>query len=152
MGNECPNGPCKELMQLPAELQTLFTDFIEVEPGFSYDVDGYTRFFEGMSWERTGWDRNNNGHHWDDWKLEANYETPLNTWKAQVDDHKRYITTERERIAAERFSTYAMTVKLGKEFDAGLCLQSSFNGAVCLMRSRNEIDTYRLDNEEWYNV
>ena len=56
---------------------------------------------------------NSNGVRWDDYNLKREYDTPLNNWKAQVDDYKKYITTERERIAAERFSTYAMTVKLG---------------------------------------
>ena len=105
-----------------------------------------------MEWVEQSWDVNSNGKKWDDYKLEAKYETPLNTWKAQVGDTKRYISTERERIARETFTTYAMTVKLGREFNAGLCMISDRNGAVCLMRSRDEIDTYRLDNEEWANV
>ena len=105
-----------------------------------------------MEWVEQSWDVNGNGMKWDDYKLEAKYETPLSTWKAQVHDTKRYISTERERIAAQTFTTYAMTVKLGREFDAGLCMISDRNGAVCLMRSRDEIDTYRLDNEEWANV
>ena len=152
MGNECPNGPCKELTTLPPRIQSLYTDYTFVEPGFSYDVDGYTRFFEGMHFVDQGWDQNNNGVRWDDWKLEAKYSVPLDQWKSQVRHTKRFVSTERERIAAEMFTNYSMSVKLGREFDAGLCMISNTTGAVCLMRSGQEIDTYRLSLEEWADV
>ena len=152
MGNECPNGPCKELMQLPADIQSLYTDYITVEPGFAYDVDGHTRFFEGYKIVDSGYDRNNNGWHWDDHHLEAQWDSPLNTWKSQVNHEKRFISTERERIAAEMFTPYSMSVKLGDGFDAGLCMISNTSGAVCLMRSGQEIDTYRLSTNQWNEI
>ena len=135
MGNECPNGPCKELMQIPANVQDLFTDYITVEPGFAYDVDGYTQFFEGYKLVHDGHDSNNNGWWWDDVHVEAQYYNPLNQWKSQVNHEKKFISSERERIAAEMFTTYAMSVKLGNGFNAGLCLISNTSGTVCLMRS-----------------
>ena len=135
MGNECPNGPCKELTPLSPEIQSLFTDYTFVEPGFSYDVEGEPRFFEGLYWEKQGWDVNSNGKEWDDYQLKAKYFVPLNQWKSEVRHTKRFVSTERERIAAEMFTNYAMSVKLGREFDAGLCMVSNTIGAVCLMRS-----------------
>ena len=91
MGNECPRGPCKELTQLTPLIQSLFKDFERVEPGFSYDVDGYTRFFLGVEWTHTGWNNYDgpNGS-WAQyggldvptWKREKKYEVPLENWKA----------------------------------------------------------------------
>ena len=50
------------------------------------------------------------------------------------------------------FTPYSMSVKLGDGFEAGLCMISNTSGAVCLMRSGQEIDTYRISSDKWTEI
>ena len=106
MGNTaCPDGaPCLDLMQFDHSTQReWFNEYKEVAPGFSYDVvadnDKTTRITR----------QNKRGvtkvvyehHHTGIWSQ----------WVNQVRDDN-YFSTERERLAADKFSAFMISHKI----------------------------------------
>ena len=72
-----------------------------------------------------------------------------------VTDQSEYVVSPIDRYNAEKFSAFILQTRCvtGSQYD-GCCLISEHSGALCTIRgqSSTEMDTYRFEYEEWYNV
>ena len=82
-------------------------------------------------------------------------ETTWNAWYDAVNQPAWYVVSPIDLYNAEKFSAFILQTECITEtqYD-GCCIISEHSGAVCTFRGQSdtEMDTYRFEYEEWYNV